>query len=220
MAHCRIDSDSTLSDYIPLFPRPYTRELGRLPAFQQFNQSELAMVSPVAFCIQSYIFFIAGVIVNRKKLFAAPPKGKKLYLAVNTLAWLPITVHMFLRIWPFLTENFSVTPLYRILWFASFHISSIVMVYLMVESFRRYFNKTGKFWNALNRNSFGVYIIHVIVLGFLGTLLLYVNLPAVAKWILLVISTYSVSNLIVAIYVFIQKITFGIKTVKTQEVSL
>jgi peptidoglycan/LPS O-acetylase OafA/YrhL len=41
----------------------------------------------------------------------------------------------------------------------------------MVESFRLYVTKTGSLWQTLNRNSYGVYIIHVIVIGIFGTLL-------------------------------------------------
>jgi len=103
-------------------------------------------------------------------------------------------------IWPFFVSNFEVTPLYRFLWFTSFHLSSIVMVYVMVESFRFYLNKSGKAWQVLNRNSYGVYIIHVIVIGVFGTLLLGVALPGWAKYLILFILSYAGSNLIVLLY--------------------
>ncbi|MFN2198400.1 MAG: hypothetical protein ACK2UW_19930, partial [Anaerolineales bacterium] len=50
----------------------------------------------------------------------------------------------------------------------------------------------------LNRNSYGVYIIHVIVIGVFGTLLLTVSLPAVVKYLLLIVLTYTTSNLLVS----------------------
>jgi peptidoglycan/LPS O-acetylase OafA/YrhL len=73
-------------------------------------------------------------------------------------------------------------------------------LYLMVETFRRYFDNSGRLWIALNRNSYGVYIIHVIVIGVFGTLLLSVSLPAVVKYLLLVVSTYLASNVILSLY--------------------
>ena len=79
------------------------------------------------------------------------------------------------------------------------------MAYVMVESFRFYLNKTGKLWDVLNGNSYGVYIIHVIVIGVFGTLLLFTGLPAVIKWILLIISAYVGSNLIVSLYRSVRK---------------
>jgi hypothetical protein len=136
----------------------------------------------------------------RRNVFAELPKSKTLYIVASSVAWLPVTGHIFVRLWPFFVPEFSVTPLYQFLWFLSFHLSSLVMVYVMVESFRLYVTKTGWLWNVLNRNSYGVYIIHVILIGLFGTLLLVTNLPAVLKWILLVLSTFVGSNLLVSLY--------------------
>ena len=150
-----------------------------------------------------FLFYIAGTMAYRQKLFAELPKKKTLYLVANSVSWLPVMVHIFARIWPYFSPDpaaFQITPLYRLVWWVSFHLSSLVMVYVMVESFRFYLNKTGKLWVVLNRNSYGVYIIHVIVLGVFGTLLLFTGLPAVVKWLLLVISTYISSNLLVSLY--------------------
>ncbi|MGB2955871.1 MAG: hypothetical protein WBB64_07870, partial [Anaerolineales bacterium] len=122
------------------------------------------------------------------------------YNIANGVSWLPVTGHIFVRIWPFFVSSFEVTPLYRILWFTSFHLSSIVMVYVMVESFRFYLNKTGKLWDVLNSNSYSVYIIHVVVIGIFGTLLLGVGMPGWAKYIILFILTYAGSNLLVSLY--------------------
>jgi surface polysaccharide O-acyltransferase-like enzyme len=74
------------------------------------------------------------------------------------------------------------------------------MVYLMVESFWRYVDRSGKLWRTLSHNSYGVYITHVILIGIFGTLLLKTGLPALAKYPLLMISTYVGSNLLVSAY--------------------
>jgi fucose 4-O-acetylase-like acetyltransferase len=147
-----------------------------------------------------FLFYIAGIVCYRRNVFAELPKSKTMYIVASSVAWLPVTGHIFVRLWPFFVPGFSITPLYQLLWFVSFHLSSLVMVYLMVESFRLYVTKSGKLWEVLNRNSYGVYIIHVIVIGVFGTLLLFTSLPAVVKWILLVITTYVGSNLIVSLY--------------------
>ncbi len=152
-----------------------------------------------------FLFYIAGTMAYRRNLFAELPKSKTLYIIASSVAWLPMTGHVFARLWPFLAPGFSVTPLYQLLWFLSFHLSSLVMVYVMVESFRLYVNKTGKLWDVLNRNSYGVYIIHVILVGVFGTLLLFTGLPAFVKWILLVICTYVGSNLLVSLYRSVRK---------------
>jgi surface polysaccharide O-acyltransferase-like enzyme len=86
------------------------------------------------------------------------------------------------------------------IWWLSFDLSLLSMIYLMIETFRRYLDRTGRVWGELNRNSYGVYIIHVIVIGIFGTLLLNMDLPALAKYPALFVSTYLGSNLVVSLY--------------------
>ena len=145
--------------------------------------------------------FLLGASCFKQNIFAEKPKSKKLYNVVNYTAWIPITLHIFARLFPFFfPEGFSVTPMYRLIWWLTFDLSLLCLLYLAIESFRRYLDKTGKIWNELNRNSYGVYIIHVIVIGVFGTLLLKLELPALAKYPILIVSTYLVSNLVVSIY--------------------
>jgi surface polysaccharide O-acyltransferase-like enzyme len=90
------------------------------------------------------------------------------------------------------------------------------MGYLMVESFWRYLDRTGRIWDELNRNSYGVYIIHVVVIGVFGTLLLNLNLPAVVKYLLLIVLTYVGSNLLVSLY---RSVRQGLRTGRSRSVS-
>lgn len=155
-----------------------------------------------------FLAFLIGSLCYQQKVFDGQPRGQTLYIVANATAWIPVTVHIFARLYPFFyPESYAVTPLYRLVWWVSFHLSVVVMVYTLAESFRRYLNRTGRLWDELNRNSYGVYILHVIVIGVLGTLLLYTGLPAVVKWVLLCIATYVVSNLLVSLY---RRVRFGL----------
>ena len=148
-----------------------------------------------------FMTFLMGSLCFRKKVFADKPKSKKLYNVVNAVAWIPITIHIFARIFPFFyPEGFAITPLYRMVWWLSFDLSLLCLLIVMIESFRRYLDKTGRIWEELNQNSYGVYIIHVIVIGVFGTILKNMDLPVLVKYVLLIISTYLVSNLIVSVY--------------------
>jgi hypothetical protein len=145
--------------------------------------------------------FLLGSLCFRQKVFEKEPQGKILYTVANSIAWIPITIHIFARLFPILyPEGFSISPLYRLIWWLSFHLSLLCLMYVMIETFWRYFDRTGRIWSELNRNSYGVYIIHVIVIGVFGTLLLNLDLPALAKYPLLIVSTYLVSNLIVSLF--------------------
>jgi len=152
-----------------------------------------------------FLFFLIGVMCYQCNIFVELPKSKTLYTVANAVAWLPVTGHIFVRLWPFFVAEFAVTPLYRIIWFVSFHLSSLVLVYVLVVSFWRYLDKIGRIWSELNRNSYGVYINHVIVIGIFGTMLLNLNLPGLVKYILLIVSTYLGSNLLVSLYRSIRK---------------
>ena len=150
-----------------------------------------------------FMAFMLGSLCYQKNVFAEKPKSKTLYTIANSVAWLPVTGHIFARLWPFFYPNpaaFPITPLYRLAWWLTFHMSLLVLMYVMIESFWRYLDKSGRLWSELNRNSYGVYIIHVIVIGVFGTLLLNLNLPVVVKYLILIVSTYVGSNLIVSGY--------------------
>jgi hypothetical protein len=150
-----------------------------------------------------FMTFLLGVLCYRQNVFAEKPKSKTLYTIANSVAWLPVTGHIFARLWPFFSPNpaeFPITPLYQLIWHLSFYLSLLCLMYIIIESFWRYLDKSGKLWSELNRNSYGVYIIHVIVIGIFGTLLLNLNIPAVVKYLILFLSTYVGSNLIVSVY--------------------
>ena len=148
-----------------------------------------------------FMTFLLGALCFRQNVFAEKPQSKTLYTVVNSIAWIPVTMHIFARLFPlFYPEGFSITPLYRLIWWLSFYLSLLCLVYVMIETFWRYLDRTGRIWSELNRNSYGVYIIHVIVIGVFGTLLLNLNLPAVVKYLILIVSTYVGSNLIVSVY--------------------
>lgn len=147
-----------------------------------------------------FLAFLLGVLCYRQDAFAHEPTGKRLYTIVNAVAWIPVSAHIGARLYPiFFPEAMAFTPLYRLVWWLSFYLALVPMVYVMIESFRRYLDRTGRLWAELNRNSYGVYIIHVIVIGVFGTLLLGTNLPALVKYPILIVSTYLGSNLLVSL---------------------
>ncbi len=127
-------------------------------------------------------------------------RSKMLYIIASSIARISVTAHIFARLYPFpYVEGFEVTPMYRLVWHLAFYLSLLVMVYVMIESFRLYVTKSGRIWSELNRNSYGVYIIHVIIIGIFGTLLLRTNLPALAKYPLPVALAYVGSNMLVSL---------------------
>jgi surface polysaccharide O-acyltransferase-like enzyme len=157
-----------------------------------------------------FMSFLLGAHSYNQGLFTKNPPRKLLYNISNGIAWIPVTLHIFARLYPFFyPENFSVTPVYRFVWWVSFDLSLLALLYLTLGTFWRYFNKPGIIWNQLNQNSYGVYIIHVIMIGIFGTLLMKTGLPALAKYLALIVLTYVFSNLMVTGYYSIRRLEFG-----------
>jgi fucose 4-O-acetylase-like acetyltransferase len=164
-----------------------------------------------------FMMFLLGVLSFSKNVFEQKTQSKTLYTIVNSIAWIPITVHIFARLYPiFYPDGFAITPVYRLIWWLSFDLSLLCLAYVMVESFRRYFDKAGRIWSELNRNSYGVYIIHVIMIGVFGTLLLNLNLPALVKYPVLIVLTYGASNLVFSVY---RSLAQSIKSSRSRSIS-
>jgi hypothetical protein len=181
----------------------YSFSIGGILGFRSWTKTALLDFENERLLVY-FMAFLLGSLWCRQNVFAEKPHSKTLYIVVNAIAWIPVTGHIFARLVPFFyAEGFSATPLYRLMWWLSFHLSLLCMVYVMVETFRRYFDKPGRMWNHLNKNSYGVYIIHVIMIGVFGTLLLNLDLPALAKYPLLMVLTYVGSNVIVFVYRFL-----------------
>ncbi len=157
-----------------------------------------------------FMSFLLGANSFSQGSFTNNPPRKMLYNITNGVAWIPVTLHIFARLYPFFyPEGFSVTPLYRTIWWLSFDLSLLALLFLMFGTFWRYFNKPGKLWNHLNLNSYGVYVIHVIMIGIFGTLLMNTGLPALVKYPSLILLTYFFSNLAVAGYQQVRRLLFG-----------
>lgn len=157
-----------------------------------------------------FMTFFLGAQSFKSGLFSSSSPKKLLYNIANGLAWIPVTLHIFARLYPFFfPEGFEVTLLYRMIWWSSFDLSLVVLMYVMLGTFWRYFNRTGPLWGQLNRNSYGVYIIHVIIIGLFGTLLMNTSLPVGVKYPLLIVLTYVFSNLLVWLYKSTRKKVFA-----------
>jgi hypothetical protein len=164
-----------------------------------------------------FAVFLLGAFFYRQNAFAEKPRRKILYYIANGIAWIPITVHIFARLAPFMDpEGFAVTPLYRLIWWLSFDVSLLTIVYLLVVSFWLYVDKPGRLWSELNKNSYPVYIIHVIVLGGIALLLLNLGLPGWLKYLVLAVSTILASNLIVSLY---RRAVTGIRATSQRDLS-
>jgi fucose 4-O-acetylase-like acetyltransferase len=148
-----------------------------------------------------FLIFLLGALYCRQDAFAGKPKGKLLYIVACATAWIPVTVYIFALLIPLLSPTGTMISPFAdwLIYWASFYVSLLCLMYLVIETFWRYLGRTGRIRQELNRNSFYVYLIHVIVIGVTALLLLNTGLPSLVKYVTLVVTAYVASNLIVSL---------------------
>ena len=148
-----------------------------------------------------FMIFLLGALHFRQDAFAAKPKDKVLYVVASSVAWIPVTIYFFALLVPFIMPGGSlINPVVdRILYWVTYYVSLLCLMYVVIGTFWRYLDRTGRVRSELNQNSFYVYIIHVVVIGVIALLLRNTALPSVLKYLTLVVTAYVLSNLIVSL---------------------
>lgn len=149
-----------------------------------------------------FLAFVMGAVCFTRKVFAAKPERHTLYLFVNATVWLPVLIYIYFQRHPWLYPGSVIVSELSdrlILWF-SYLLSLMCLMVITTITFRRYANRSGRFTRELNQNAYGVYILHVIVMGAMAWLLLNTTIPSLAKHLILTASTFAVCQAIVSVY--------------------
>jgi hypothetical protein len=149
-----------------------------------------------------FMIFLLGALSNKLKVFESEWKNKKLDIILHSTGWIPINLYIFLLIYSlvkpgdYLVSEIVDTLLIRL----NFVLSLGYLLYLMITTFRKYLNKQTRIIMELNKNSYGIYIIHVIVMGGIALTMLNTAIPSYLKLLLLTVSTFVISNLLISCY--------------------
>ena len=149
-----------------------------------------------------FMAFLVGALCCKLDIFDRKPAGKKLYYLLCATIWIPMNVYIMFLL------NLILNPGQYIISGATdtamtwlgFHLSLLGMMVIVINTFRYYLSRGGKFVTWLNKCSFGVYVVHFIAMGFAGTALLRSTMPSLLKYGLLTLITFAVSNVVVYIY--------------------
>ncbi|MBE9480139.1 MAG: acyltransferase family protein [Bacteroidetes bacterium] len=151
-----------------------------------------------------FMIFLLGSLCNKLKIFESNNKNKKYYILSNVVLMLSLSIFtvvalnfFFNMIDPERNYFFISGPIDRILYYSSLLLSMLSFLQILIHIFRFHFNKTSKLLVQLSKNSYYVYIIHVIVIGLIALILLNISIPAIVKYFILAIFTYIFSNFIV-----------------------
>jgi len=153
-----------------------------------------------------FMVFLLGALCYKHKVFEVQKRSKKYSIIFNLVLWFSLTIYTIVALNLFFniiepSRNFYfISPTFdRIIYYSTEIIAMLSFIYIFVDLFKFNINKSGKIWSELNKNSYNVYIIHMIVLGMIALPLVYISIPAIVKYFLLAILTFIISNSIISI---------------------
>jgi peptidoglycan/LPS O-acetylase OafA/YrhL len=149
-----------------------------------------------------FMTFLLGALSYKLGIFDKKSAGKKFYYFLCATIWIPMNVYIiFLLNLIFKPGQFILSEMadVALVWFG-FHLSLLGLMYILINTFRYYLNRNGKVLSLLNESSFGVYVVHFIVVGAIASILLEAAVPSLGKYVLLATAAYIASNLIVSLY--------------------
>lgn len=154
-----------------------------------------------------FMLFLLGSLCNKLKVFESSSKNIK-YLIAAVLVLIPslvifktVALNMFYNLIEPGRNHFLISDLMdRTVYYVTALSSIFGFLYILIYSFRTLFDKPNKLMAELNKNSYSVYIIHMIVIGFVALAMLNLNLPALVKYSISIVLTFVLSNALVSGY--------------------
>jgi uncharacterized membrane protein YcfT len=149
-----------------------------------------------------FMVFLLGSLCFKQKTFLPEGGGKKLYGVLCLFVCISLTLSMLLQfhamrhIGRYLVSGAVDALLHQL----TLLLSMLGLMVVVINTFRFYLNKTGKTGTELNKNSYGVYIIHPVVLGVFALPLLDTAIPSFVKHLILTGATYAAGNVMVSLY--------------------
>jgi len=154
-----------------------------------------------------FMAFLLGSLCFKLNVFESEKKNMKYYVLANVVLTLALGVftvvalNLFFNIIDPGRNYFFVSKLIdRIAYYTTALLSMLSFLYVFIHLFRFNFNKNTLLMKNLNKSSYSVYIIHVIVMGVIALAMINLQIPGFIKFIILTIVTFILSNSIVIAY--------------------
>jgi surface polysaccharide O-acyltransferase-like enzyme len=151
-----------------------------------------------------FIVFLLGSLCYKLRVFNSGKMSKKWYIASNVLLSLSLAIftvvalNLFYNlIEPGRNYYFVSETVDRIAYYSTMISSMLSFLHILIYTFRAYADKSNRLMGELSRNAYGVYIIHMVVIGVFALILLNVPVSPWIKYLLLTVLTFAGSNLLV-----------------------
>lgn len=176
-----------------------------------------------------FMAFMLGSLCNKLKVFESDEKNMKYYVIANMMLTFSIGIFTVFALNLFFnlvdpSRNYFIISSFmdRAVYYLTAILSMVSFLYILLHVFKFNFNKINTIMKQLNKSSYSVYIIHVIVMGVIAMVLVHFQLPGIFKFIILTLLTYMISNLIAITYYrwFQQNVSLKVGTFTVLVVSL
>jgi len=154
-----------------------------------------------------FLVFIFGAYLSHDGRLERLLENRKIYISANVVLTIAIGIYTAVALNLFFNlidpdrEVYFLNPfLDRTVYYLSVLLCMFSMMLLLLHAFRKWINTANPWSRALSRNSYYVYIIHMVVLGIIAVPLTGLFIPVGAKFLLLALLTYLLSNLLVSFY--------------------
>jgi hypothetical protein len=157
--------------------------------------------------------FMLGAMAYEQNVFERAFNSKKIYIWMNILmtvglgVFTVVALNLFFNLIDPGRDYYFIAPFAdRAMYYGTLLISMGSLIYVFLYAFKAYLNFGNKWLAMLSKNSYYVYIIHIVVLGLVAIPMLKWQFPAMFKFAILTTATFLISNILVNIYrTYVQK---------------
>lgn len=169
-----------------------------------------------------FLSFLLGTLCYKFKVFEGEKMNRKMYIVSNVVVtfslgiFTAVALNTFFNIIDPQRQYYFITEFGdRVVYYTTGLLSMLALLHVLTYAFRKSLNKTNALLNELSKNSYSVYIIHVIVMGVIAVTLLDFPAPAFLKFIILSILTFVLSNMMIYSWRMATQKQFNMKTIAT-----
>ncbi len=167
-----------------------------------------------------FLVFILGALCYKQKAFESGKKNIRLYILSNIVLtislgiYTAVALNLFYNIITPGRNYFFISDFAdRAVYYATGLASMLSFLYIFIHAFRFSFNRRYRIMEPLNRNSYAVYVLHTVIMGVIGVVLMRTELSALVKYPLLTLLTFVLTNLLVSGYRWIFRDRKALKAV-------
>ena len=174
-----------------------------------------------------FMAFLLGSLCNKLKVFESDKKNVNMYIFSNVTMTISlgiftvVALNLFYNLIDPNRNYFFISDFVdRLFYYASAILTMLSFLHVFVHAFRYNLNKTNKILSELSKNSYSVYIIHMIVLGVVAVTMMNLHIHGAIKYFVLTAVTFVFSNMLIYSWRKSAQKTVNVKTAITVMVAV